>query len=434
MCGELQRDRKHKEEHGHVLWLTVIPNNWGRQCKISIEVPVSEFRNDFKSFEFQNEKDVICCHNISTNSYDFKIEKVDAIEYDRIVELIKNDDDNIYRVLSYNPETKCLDYIAIANWLFNDVYSKNGLLEENSEAFNAYMEDYSNGTDIFNEFVQNPKGKMNWKPLINPSMYQKALQEFIKTGHLQTFPSKYVYQWIGIIMRNTLKLQVTTSIAGHTASYDLEGMECSNIFNYIEKNYGLEFIDFSGHYDILFKATQESVINILKSTHLSYEEQEALQQYQELNEDGVHTYGDLKGQRAMFLSQNEIDRYDYNKKLKDKTGTIEPLIEIFNNRFNRQGQEASFDKNGDIVLKVRYEWILDYIGFYEWAQFPYGTDAISDYGIEPIMKIINEYNDNSTPEQTLVLVNRALDVYHRRGDLSSIFIEGGKYTLSQISN
>jgi hypothetical protein len=32
-----------------------------------------------------------------------------------------------------------------------------------------------------------------------------------------------------------------------------------------------------------------------------------------------------------------------------------------------------------------------------------------------------------------VLVNRALDAYHQRGDLASIFIVGGSKTLSTIS-
>ena len=48
--------------------------------------------------------------------------------------------------------------------------------------------------------------------------------------------------------------------------------------------------------------------------------------------------------------------------------------------------------------------------------------------------LIKEYNDNSTPESVLILINKILDIYHQRGDLSSIFIEGGKKSLSLISN
>jgi len=77
---------------------------------------------------------------------------------------------------------------------------------------------------------------------------------------------------------------------------------------------------------------------------------------------------------------------------------------------------------------------LNEIGFYDWCVLPDGSDAMSDYGMQPLLKIIKEYNDNLSPEQVLVLVNKALDVYHMRGDLSSMFIQGGKKFLSQISN
>ena len=51
--------------------------------------------------------------------------------------------------------------------------------------------------------------------LIKPQMYQKALSEFIKNGKLVNFPIKYVYQWMGTIMRNTAILRNCTSICGH---------------------------------------------------------------------------------------------------------------------------------------------------------------------------------------------------------------------------
>lgn len=76
---------------------------------------------------------------------------------------------------------------------------------------------------------------------------------------------------------------------------------------------------------------------------------------------------------------------------------------------------------------------LDRIGFYDWATLPDGSDAISDYGLQPLFEILKEYTPNSTPEEILVLINRALDVYHCRGDLASAFIEGGSRTCSQIS-
>lgn len=64
---------------------------------------------------------------------------------------------------------------------------------------------------------------------------------------------------------------------------------------------------------------------------------------------------------------------------------------------------------------------------------PDGSKAWSDYGLEPLMKIINEYNSDLSPEKVIVIVNKALDVYHQRGDMASIFVEGGTKALSNIS-
>ena len=64
---------------------------------------------------------------------------------------------------------------------------------------------------------------------------------------------------------------------------------------------------------------------------------------------------------------------------------------------------------------------------------PDGSDAWSDYGLEPLWNVIKEYDESLPPEKVLVLVNRALDVYHQRGDMASIFIQGGSKVLSKIA-
>lgn len=76
---------------------------------------------------------------------------------------------------------------------------------------------------------------------------------------------------------------------------------------------------------------------------------------------------------------------------------------------------------------------LESIGFYDWCKLPDGSDAWSDYGLEPLFNIFKEYRPNTTPEETLILINRALDVWHCRGDLASAFIEGGSKTCTEIS-
>lgn len=73
---------------------------------------------------------------------------------------------------------------------------------------------------VLNSFLESGKGtKQNWGTLINPSMYQKALSEFVKYNQLIKFPTKYIYQWMGIIMRNTCILDANTQLAGHSSCF-----------------------------------------------------------------------------------------------------------------------------------------------------------------------------------------------------------------------
>ena len=92
-----------------------------------------------------------------------------------------------------------------------------------------------------------------------------------------------------------------------------------------------------------------------------------------------------------------------------------------------------FDADNIVDYKTGSEY-LDSIGFYDWCKLPDGTDAWSDYGLNPLFQNIHEYTPNMSAEDLLILINRCLDVAHQRGDLSSAFIQGGKKSCDYISN
>jgi hypothetical protein len=94
-------------------------------------------------------------------------------------------------------------------------------------------------------------------------------------------------------------------------------------------------------------------------------------------------------------------------------------------------------QNKGVEANYEYETIGDFleeIGFYDWLKLPDGSYAWSDYGINPIVKILSEYRHDMSPGEKLILINRCLDVWHNRGDLASAFIEGGSKSLTQASN
>lgn len=203
-------------------------------------------------------------------------------------------------------------------------YNENRVIKESDgwHELYDYMEEYD-AYYVLSEFFNNPQGKQDWGVLINPEMYVKALRELSRFGKLTNsmFPSKYVYQWMGIIMKNTLILQANTDLAGHSMNFPSD--------------------------DVIEFASRKGV-------------------------------------------QLSSDYYECS------------------------------------------EW-LDECGLYNWMKMPDGSDAWSDYGLDPLYEIIKEYDEELPPEKVLVLVNRALDIGHCRGDLASIFIQGGSQVLTKIS-
>ncbi len=191
-----------------------------------------------------------------------------------------------------------------------------------------YYENYDN---LFSEILMDMVNKSTKKHMlrkINPNMYQKALNDFMKFGQITNYPTKYIYDWKNIIIENFTYLDVITMFYGHTSSFDVD------TFN-----------------DIVFNT--------------------------------------------------------------DETG----------NRVNDWSEAWEYiEENG-------YNEILDNI----LPKFSNGHDLISDYGLEPLRKIVEELYQTNDPNKILILINKALDVSHQRSDLSEIFIEGGENSLNRIS-
>ena len=59
---------------------------------------------------------------------------------------------------------------------------------------------------------------------------------------------------------------------------------------------------------------------------------------------------------------------------------------------------------------------------------------MKNYEQMTLEELIAEYDSNMKPEQVLVLINKILDVNHQNGDLCSLFIEGGSFSQTSITN
>lgn len=298
---------------------------------------------------------------------------------------------------------------------YNSVANESKIINESIEdnKFYDYLEEY-NATYVLESFMENPKGKQNWGVLINPNMYHKALKEFTKFGKLTNFPTRHIYQWMGIIMKNTAILYANTQLVGHTSYFPNEEFE-QFMYDHFGDNRDIE-VSYDGYVKI--ELSTDEVIELCNGQNPFV-----------LNEDVSDKYGQLYFPWIDKSQAYDIARNDDLKRIMGKYKNIEPYIQKYN---DENIGKIEIETNGKIYWNIDSCEYLYEIGLFDWMEMPDGSDAFSDYGIDPLFKIFKEYDDEMTPEKVLVLVNKALDVYHQRGDMASIFIQGGSKALTQI--
>ena len=282
--------------------------------------------------------------------------------------------------------------------------SKDNKLLMESAIDNYFVEHGVTGT--MNRFINdmnNGKETQDWGVLINPAMYQKALQVFMKFGKLDgNFPTDKIYQWLGIIIRNTIQLDSNTDISGHGNGYYPVGeIEESNFGQYVEEKTGLKLLRWD--YDtMIFSCTLDNIVDLLGKND------KVAQEFIRGSIDAME----------LLTHFNEVNR------------------ELENNaNLTYSSMEAEFVNDGNIKLAISLNLLLDRMGVFDWMRMPNGDTAWSDFGVKPLLDILSNYDDETTtPEQALVMINKCLDVTHQHGDIPSIFIEGGSSSLSQITH
>jgi len=86
------------------------------------------------------------------------------------------------------------------------------------------------------------------------------------------------------------------------------------------------------------------------------------------------------------------------------------------------------NKFRDILMDVLIGRFLDY-----YTGDPDMGEYISDYGLGPLMTLINKLVNKKTPEEKLLIVDRMLNVIHPRSDIAKWYVEGGSSSLNKLS-
>lgn len=95
----------------------------------------------------------------------------------------------------------------------------------------------------------------------------------------------------------------------------------------------------------------------------------------------------------------------------------------------------SRDNPDDIAEELGYKPMGEQNDDFYWhfLETQYGT-PVSDYGLTPLWKLGQQLVEETVPERKLLIIDQMLNIVHQRGDLAALFIEGGKFSLSQLSS
>lgn len=139
---------------------------------------------------------------------------------------------------------------------------------------------------------------------------------------------------------------------------------------------------------------------------------------------------EIHGHSSNFPFDAFLDIFDYNRETgKDNDGEFSKWCKI---KYEETG-DKDYIKKYDFASIYEFLDEVKHIDDYT-PQFSNGHHVFSDYATKPLLKLGLELEQKNTPEEIIVVINKILDVVHRRSDIAEIFIEGGSKTLNYISN
>ncbi len=186
-------------------------------------------------------------------------------------------------------------------------------------------------------------------------------------------------------------------------------------------------------------------------------------QYIKENNDGFYDFYENVFEETVFEVWNEFIK-NKNKKQKWRLISKERLFKIWNDRvkFGVVHDERGMDDIVNIMIEntrklyvntvltghssedpitflyseIEYKATESEIdSFYDFISVcSNGHAAISDYGLEPLIKLSIQLLDSDDYNEKLVIVDKMLNIYHQRSDLAELFVEGGSSTLQELSN
>lgn len=278
--------------------------------------------------------------------------------------------------------------------------------------------------NILTEFLEGTKYEDLFMPLISPEQYEKALSEYVKYGELLHFPHDIVYRMLGIVVRNSV-LIINSSQMLYTFEYFSRDFFKNEILPLYQKEY-----------EQPIEITDDDIV----ICHMTPEEFTKKYKFK--------TW--LQFKYAMMFSKCNKKYTDWEafpvpwdrSKLSQWTALMDGSVVKLNNEIRKNfprlcpGINSSemicpfFDKEkNEVIIKQRYFTVVFDLGLVKWLKYGY-TEQM---GLGQIFSLLKTLKNDMSPEEALVFVNKMLDVYHVKSDMSNLFIKGGVEVLDKIS-
>lgn len=257
------------------------------------------------------------------------------------------------------------------------------LKENDEEMYEMYNAEDRIKEEIFNDFLyennQDFTKNIPWQ-VIPFTRLKKIWEDYMRMGVVRDVKGLEAIERIAI--RNALKINIITNLAGHTQWGDQEAID-NNIGYWVNEQINCIF-------------PQQPVDT--SQLEIPYENPEAGYKQKE---------------------PVEVEKCDTE---------IHPFAQrVINERYNPDTMDRE-DAHGMLMDEIQERFFNYYL-----TDPKSGHLYISDYGLKPIMQLTSELYVENNPEKKVVLIDKILNVVHQRSDMASWFVQGGSSALSDLS-
>jgi hypothetical protein len=260
------------------------------------------------------------------------------------------------------------------------------------------------------------------------SQYAKMLEEYTKYGCLMHFPEKEVYKMVRNVVKKSIMIIKISAMCGMFTYLPVDFIK-NTLLPYYSEFIGKPVDSADSGYTFTYKANFYDLLkkyNVDKKDWLNgavLENNMSEKYYDKYFWPRKKPYGDIK-----YLANNEhlIPCYNYIQQ------TMKFWSNIFPDKwcFSYPIVKSTINQDDTISIKATTVFAAFEIGFIDDLY----TVISEQVGLSYIFYYLKLLKDDMTVDEMITWLNQIIHVYHLRGDICGLFIEGGINTLNKIEN